>query len=106
MIAYKLFRKLKDNSLRSLFINKTNILPLNKWLNAKTYPTKGFKIRHGWHSCPKPNAPHLSLKNRQWYKIEIQNFKTLLKPKNQGGKWYIAKKIKILKPVSNLKENE
>lgn len=99
MIAYKLFRKLKDGSLHSLFINKKVNLPLNKWLVAKTYPTKNFKIRHGFHCCPRPVAPHLSLRNRAWYKVEIKNFKELQKCKFQGGKWFIAKNIRILEEV-------
>ena len=96
MIAYKLFRKLKDGSLHSLFINKRVNLPINKWLAAETFPTKGFKIRHGWHCCPKKNAPHLSKKNRVWKKIEIKGYETLIKSNHQGSKWFIAKKMRIL----------
>jgi hypothetical protein len=49
MIAYKLFRKLKDGSLAPLFINKKTRIPLNKWLDAEPHPTKGFAFRKGWH---------------------------------------------------------
>jgi len=47
MIAYKLFRQRKDGTLGSLFINKRNIIPVNKWLNAESFPTKGYAVRPG-----------------------------------------------------------
>lgn len=99
MTAYKLFTLRKNGELSSLFINKQDRLPINKWLTAKLYPTPGFKERFGWHCCPRPKAPHLSNRNRAWYKIEIKNFKELTKPKNQGGKWFLARKMRILNKV-------
>jgi len=95
MEAYKLFRQLKDGSLTSLFINKTRRLPFNQWLNAEVFPTKGFALRPYWHCCSKPEAPHLSSKGRTWAKVEIEDFTEFERPTNQGGKWYLAKKIKI-----------
>jgi hypothetical protein len=99
MIAYKLFRKLKNGSIRSLFINKKVDLPLNTWLEADFHPTKGFKERFGWHCCPSPVAPHLSIKNRAWYQVEMLNYTELVKPASQGGKWYLAGMIKIIKEI-------
>lgn len=99
MIAYKLFRIKSKGEITSLFINKTEHLPINKWLMSKSYRTKGFKFRPGWHCLEKPNAPHLSLKRRAWYKIKIKNIKTLKKPKNQGDKWFLAKYMKILEKL-------
>ena len=99
MQAYKLFRKLKDGSLTSLFINKTRRLPSNQWLKAESFPTKGFAIRPYWHCCSKPEAPHLSQKGRVWAKVEIKDFIEFQRPNNQGGKWYLANKIKILNGV-------
>ncbi len=96
MIAYKLFRHYKDGSIHSLFIDKTKNLPLKKWLTAKKHPTKGFKVRFGWHSLEIPFAPHLSKKNRAWYKIEIKNYTKLTRPKNHGGMWFLAKEMRIL----------
>lgn len=63
-IAYKLFRQLKSGDITSLFINKTERLEKNKWLQAKPYPTDGYKFRPYWHCTEKPQAPHLSLKGR------------------------------------------
>lgn len=96
MICYKLFRQLKDNSITSLFINKSEKLELNKWLKAKSYPTKGYKFRPYWHCMEKPEAPHLTMKNRVWKKVEIKDYKEFNRPKSQGGKWYLANYIKII----------
>lgn len=96
MIAYKLFRQLKSNEITSLFINKTKRLKKGVWLSAESYPTKGYKVRPYWHCTEKPIAPHLSKRNRIWLKVEIDNFKEFSRPEHQGGKWFLAKKMKIL----------
>lgn len=72
MIAYKLFRVRKDGSIGSLFINRRARLPVREWLQAQNVPTKGFKVREGWHCCPRPKAPHLSMKDRKWFMVEMR----------------------------------
>jgi hypothetical protein len=96
MIAYKLFRQRKDKSLGSLFINRKERLQKGIWLEAKPYLTKGYKFRPGWHVLPKPEAPHLSMKNRVWQKVKIKNYYEIQRPKSQGGNWFIAREMKIL----------
>ena len=44
MIVYKLFRLRKDGSISSLFINKKETYPFNQWIEAKEYPTMGYKF--------------------------------------------------------------
>jgi hypothetical protein len=95
MQVYKLFRVRKDGTIGSLFINKKERLSLNKWLDAKSYPTKGYKIRPFWHCMKEPFAPHLSMEGRKWFKVDMRNFKMFNRPKIQGGLWYLAQKIKI-----------
>lgn len=97
MKAYKLLKLRKNGAISSLFINNKEILPLNKWMQAKSYPTDGFAIRPGWHTMKKPVAPHLSKKNRVWAEVEIEDFYELKRPEKQGNIWYVAKKMKILK---------
>lgn len=75
MIAYKLFRKLKSGEITSLFINKTERLQKEIWLEAKSYPTKGYAVRPYWHCTAEPSAPHLSEKGRIWLKVKMENFK-------------------------------
>lgn len=87
---------MKDGSLSSLFIGKRNRLPIGKWLKAECLPTKGFAIRAGWHCTKEPIAPHLSTKGRVWVKVEIKEYTELLRPENQGGLWYLAKRMRIL----------
>ena len=99
MISYKLFRKLKDGSITSLFINKKEKLQFNKWLRAKSYPTQGYKLRPFWHCTSNPVAPHLSMRNRVWCKVEMKDYTEFKRPKSQGGLWFLAEKIRILEEV-------
>ena len=96
MIAYKLCRQLKNGDITPLFINKTKRIEFNKWINAENHPTKGFTVRPFWHCTSKPIAPHLSEKNRVWVQVEIKNYTDFNRPSNQGGKWFLASKIKFL----------
>jgi len=99
MIAYKLFRVRKDGTLGSLFINRKARIPIGVCLHAKTYVTKGFKVRMGWHCTAKPVAPHLSMKGRRWYKVFINSYSEDQRPKRQGGLWYLADYMEVLGPV-------
>ena len=99
MIAYKLVRKLKDGNITPLFINKSFRITFNSWLEAESHPTKGFKVRPFWHCTSQPVAPHLSEKNRVWVKMEIEDFEEFKRPNNQGGLWYLAKKVKFLEII-------
>ena len=92
-----LFRQMKDGSLSSLFINKRGRLPLNVWMDAEDHPTKGYAHRPGWHCLLSPKAPHLKMKNRVWVLAEIENYKIFSRPINQGGKWALAQRMRILK---------
>lgn len=96
MIAFKLFRLREDGSLGPLFINKKQKLYVGKTYNAEVHQTTGFKLRPGWHCCQEPEAPHLSKKNRVWCKVSVTGCEKHIRPVNQGGIWYTAKKIKIL----------
>jgi hypothetical protein len=77
--AYKMFRTLKQHpgKLFSLFISKTNPVPVGVWVLAQHIPTKGYAPRPGWHAGLKPVAPHLMCKDgtmpkdRVWAEVEI-----------------------------------
>ena len=96
MRGYKLFRERKDGTLGSLFINRMSKIPLGVWLTAETYPTKGYAIRKGWHITIAPVAPHLSKKGRAWYTVEFENYNIFDRPEYQGGRWFIAERMKVL----------
>lgn len=102
MKAYKLFRQLQNGRITPLFINKTQHLPINEWLQAEDHPTKGYAHRPGWHCTVEPKAPHLSDKNRVWYEVEVKDFSIHKRPSNQGGEWILAQQMKIIKPVSRV----
>jgi hypothetical protein len=97
--AYKLFRVMRDGTISSLFINKKKRLKKNVWLKSEEHPTKGFAVRPGWHCTHNPIAPHLSMKGRAWFKVEIRDYEKIKRPENQGGLWYLAKRIKIIEEV-------
>jgi hypothetical protein len=99
-IAYKLVRKKKDGKIYSLFINKHIPVPIGEWITAKCIPTKGFAIREGWHCLFKPEAKHLKMKlksgeKREWVEVEVDDWITYERPESQGGKWILAKRMKI-----------
>lgn len=87
---------MKDGSIKSLFINKKQRLPIGEWLDAEEIPTKGFAVRKGWHCTANPIAPHLSEKNRVWKKVEIDGYTEFQRPNSQGGLWYLASRMRIL----------
>jgi hypothetical protein len=99
MKAYKLMRLRKDNTLGPLFINRKQRVPIGEWLPAGDYPTKGYAHRPGWHCGVAPKAPHLSEKGRVWCEVEIEDFIPLHRPIYQGGLWYLAQKMKVVKYV-------
>ena len=78
--SYKLFRQLKSGEITSLFINKKERLQKGVWMEAQEFPTKGFKFRPFWHCTEKPEAPHLSEKNRVWLKVEMEDFEIFERP--------------------------
>lgn len=96
MRAYKLFRRLKNGEITSLFINKKRKLPLGEWLEAECHPTAGYTIRPSWHCTANPIAPHLSQKGRVWAEVEIEDYQELKRPESQGGLWYLAKRMRIV----------
>ena len=95
MKAYKLVRKMKDGQLASLFINKTVRLPMDTWMTAEFYPTKGYAERMGWHCTLKPIAPHLGTKGRVWVEVDVEGVEYYDRPESQGGTWVLAKRMKI-----------
>jgi hypothetical protein len=102
MIAYKLFRVRRDGSLGSLFINRTARIAIKETLQADSYITPGYAFRPGWHCCQFPNAPHLTMKGRQWWAVDIADFDTMERPAAQGGRWYLAQKMRVLVPVTQI----
>ena len=100
MIAYKLLRVRKDGSLGPLFINRRFRVPVGEWILYGCHPTRGFKIRPGWHCTSRPEAPHLSMKGRAWFEVEVEaDAERIDRPASQGGLWYLAKWMRIIKKV-------
>ena len=103
MIAYKLFRIKKYGHITSLFINKGRVLKIGEWLESEEFPTQGYKFRPYWHCTSRPTAPHLSMKGRKWFAVEIKDYIRLERPKSQGGLWLLAKKMKIIGEINDEK---
>ena len=96
MKGWKLFRKMKSGSIRSLFIHNKIDLQSGVWLKAENHPTKGFAVRPGWHCCATKHAPHLGMKGRVWRQVEIEEVVEHKKPECQGGAWLLAGRMKII----------
>lgn len=96
MKAYKLMRLRKDGTLGSLFIHRKNVIPIGVWLKAEDHKTKGYAHRPGWHCTFKPEAPHLSLRDRVWVEVEVKDYEVFERPINQGGKWILANKMMVV----------
>ena len=71
-------------------------IPMGTWLTADDHPTKGYAHRPGWHVCADPIAPHLSMKGRAWYVVDIEDYTTINRPASQGTTWYLAEKMRVL----------
>lgn len=99
--AYKLLRVRHDKTLGPLFINCRQRIPVGVWLNAEPHRRKGYKFRPGWHCTDKPDAPHLTKNGRAWYTVEISDFTRIVRPKAQGGIWYLAQRMRVLSRVSS-----
>lgn len=95
--AWKLFRKRRDGSLGPLFINRKMRIQTDKWLTAKSFPTKGFALRPGWHATLRKSAPHLRTtgKDRVWVRVQIDRFSLYKRPRSQGGTWALARKMRV-----------
>ena len=97
--AFKLLRLRRDGSLGPLFINRRQRIPQGVWLDAEPHRTKGFAFRPGWHCCRIPHAPHLSEKGRVWCEVEIEDYQLLERPESQGGAWYLAQRMRLLREI-------
>jgi hypothetical protein len=98
MIGFKLFRLRKDNTIGPLFINRKLVIPHDVWLPAEDHPTKGYQHRPGWHVMTTLSAPHLTSKKetRVWKVVEIEDFIEYTRPASQGGKWFLARKMRVI----------
>jgi hypothetical protein len=104
MKAYKLFKVRKDGSIGSLFMDAARKLPLGEWMEAEDHTRSGFSPRIGWHTLANPSTPHLAMKlangqERAWYEVEIEDFTEVERPESQGGLWYLANRIKIIREL-------
>jgi len=131
--AYKLFRTLptRPGELFPLFIDKTNPVPREEWVEAENIPTEGFAPRPGWHAGALPSAPHLRSKRdriqpgRVWAEVELPDdvdwqavadasptgdvrdqvpeggHYRKKAPRMQGGEWLIGGGMKIRQVLSD-----
>jgi hypothetical protein len=99
--GWKLFRRLRDEQLHPLFINKSMVIPVGVWLTAESHPTKGFAVRPGWHAALAPVAPHLketlaSGERREWVRVLLRGVTYYARPESQGGLWVLAQELMVM----------
>ena len=101
MIAYKMMKLRKDNTLGPLFIDASLKIRIGETHVAKQGThKKGYKYRPGFHCCLTPHAPHLKLgEGRVWVEVLISDYTEEHRPMSQGGTWYLANRITFLKFV-------
>lgn len=95
-VGFKLFRKRKDGSLGPLFINRKQRIEVGVEYQAEDHKTRGYAHRPGWHLTLKPEAPHLKKGGRVWCKVAYTGGKEFARPECQGGRWVLAKTLKVL----------
>ena len=105
MKAYKLVRKRRDGTLSPLFIDRKSTLWIGKLNMAEAHRPNGFAYRPGWHCSSLPHAPHLKMnlasgEKRVWCEVEIFEYATEVRPESQGGMWYLAKWMKVVRELS------
>lgn len=94
--GYKLFHRRRNGTLGPLFINRSLIVPVGKWLEAEDHPTKGYAHRPGWHACLRPVAPHLrGGADRVWCRVSLKGTRFFDRPETQGGRWVLAQKLRV-----------
>ena len=100
-VAYKLMRIRRDGTLGPLFINAAQRVGVGEWLPAKAVRTKGFAFRPGWHALLTPVAPHLKERDgRVWAKVMVRDYEYYEMPAARGGKWLLAKEMKVLEVLN------
>jgi hypothetical protein len=97
MIGFKLLKQRVSGTLGPLFINARQVIPIGEWLQAEDHPTKGYAHRPGWHITNSAFAPHLKTEGRVWAEVEFEDFYEFQRPAHQGGIWYIAQRMKVIK---------
>jgi len=97
VFGYKLLRRRRDGSLGPLFINRSQRLEVGETYQAESHPTKGYAFRPGWHICARKLAPHLSKKGRVWARVRFDGYTRHARPASQGGLWYVADTMTIVK---------
>ena len=103
MKAYKLLRLRKDGTLGPLFVGRRSVFRVGDRLAAEfNLPHPGLAHRPGFHCCAEPRAPHIKrvLKNgerRVWCEVRIYGVTRHDRPECQGGVWYTALHMEIVK---------
>lgn len=75
--GFKLFEMDNKGNLHALFIDKHTIMPINSWMKAGIFPTKGFSVRPGFHIgkiCSAPwlmsaDATYKSQRSKKWKRV-------------------------------------
>lgn len=75
--GFKLFEMDDKGDLHALFIDKHTIMPINCWMKAGIFPTKGYSLRPGFHIgeiCSAPwlmsaNGTYKSQRSKKWKRV-------------------------------------
>ena len=106
--AYKLLRLRKDGTLGPLFVGRGLVIePGREYVASSTLPHPGLAHRPGFHCCAEPKAPHIKRllktgERRVWCEVEIKHYQEHRRPQCQGGVWYTAANMRVLRVREDL----
>ena len=109
--AFKLLRLRADGTLGPLFVGRGLVLRVGETCSARAdLPHPGLAHRPGFHCTAEPRAPHIKLRlkngeRRVWCEVRLTGWVTPhMRPECQGGLWYTAEKMKIVRQLPRKEE--
>ncbi|MCG5526868.1 hypothetical protein LRF89_06695 [Halorhodospira sp. 9621] len=100
-LGYKLMRRMGDG-YAPLYFCRSHRYQLGDWQEAVDGGRKrGYAHRPFFHICQAPDAPHIRLRApRVWLLCEFQPHQVFPRPSSQGGDWFLAKWMRLLREVA------
>ena len=103
--AYKLFKKRKDGTYGPAQVEQKNLV-CSRYVPGVMYEAEDanpryLKHRPGFHCCAIPYAPHMKddMPGRAWCEVLIRVKGTEQRPESQGGLWFLASELLIVREV-------
>lgn len=106
MIAYKIFKKSKSGLFKPAQVPVARLqhkgYEVGVWYPAENAQPTNLKERIGFHCVNQPSVPHIKIIPNKivWVEVEIEDYTEIRRPQSQGGLWYLANHLKIIRELS------